>query len=227
MYYRKIYLPLLAFTMAACGSCVKENAKEPVTGEPGKDIDAADLNSISVTIEGEVNQKIETRGQDVNVALLKFTKTSLEGFGIGATVVNATTHVTTSTSTGLMKIDLGAKTEQEGLAAGSVMVESGNSRPTYSGQSYFLYYETATDQRNSKAYLTLTEVTDTANLLKLRGQFRYNAAYGPEPMSQDCALEAIKNSGRLPMYNPDLCGAKKVAVKGTFTIYLDKVMQQK
>ena len=35
-----------------------------------KDADPANLNSISVTIAGEVNQKIEARGKDVEVAHL-------------------------------------------------------------------------------------------------------------------------------------------------------------
>ncbi|NML40128.1 hypothetical protein HHL17_23215 [Chitinophaga sp. G-6-1-13] len=217
MFYRRIYLPLMAFTMAACSKSDKETSK---------DADPADLNSISVTIEGEVNQKIEARGRDVEVALLKFTKTSLEGFGVGGFVAGAGGNTKTDASTGLMKLDLQAHTEQEGTATGSVTLKNGNSQTGYSGQFYFLYYETDINGSNSKAYLTLTEVKDTANLLKLKGQFRYNAAYGPDNQSDACVMEGIANSGRMPMYNADLCGAKKVKVRGTFTIYLDKVMQQ-
>ncbi|NLR67504.1 hypothetical protein HGH92_24580 [Chitinophaga varians] len=217
MFYRKIYLPLLACTMAACSKSDKETSK---------DADPADLNSISVSIEGEFNQKIEARGRDVEVALLKFTKTSLEGFGVGGFIPDGNGSMKTEATTGLMKLQLQAGAEQTGTATGSVTVKSGNNQTQYAGQSYFLYYDTDVNAANSKVYLTLTEVKDTANLLKLRGQFRYNAAYGPDKQSDDCIKEALANSGRLPMYNADLCGAKKVKVSGTFTIYLDKVMQQ-
>lgn len=191
-----------------------------------QDTDPADLNSISIIIEGEVNQKIESRGRDVDVALLKFTKTSLEGFGVGAVALNAGTNTQTSVATGLMKLQFQTQQEQQGTATGSVIVEGGTGKKNYSGMFYYLFYDTDVNQSNSKSYLTLTEVRDTANLLKLRGQFRYNAAYGPEPLSDDCIKEGVANSGRIPMYNPDVCGAKKVKVSGTFTIYLDKVIQQ-
>lgn len=217
MSYKKIYLPLMACAMAACSK--SNNDKD-------KNTDPADLNSISITIEGNVSQKIESRGQDVNVGLLKFTKTTLEGFGVGSVLFNNSTNAKISTSTGLMKVNLQERGEQQGTATGSVITESGNSRMDYSGMAYFLYYDTDPNQNNSKSYLTLTEVRDTANLLKLSGRFWYNAAYSPEPLSDACIKEGIANSGRIPMYNPDLCGAKKVKVSGTFTIYLDKVMQQ-
>lgn len=207
----------MACAMAACSKSDKETAK---------DADPADLNSVSITIEGEVNQKIDASGKDVEVALLKFSKTSLEGFGVGGFVTGASGNSKTDASTGLMKLDLQTGMEQTGTATGSVTVKNGNSQTSYSGQSYFLYYETDVNGSNSKNYLTLTEVKDTANLLKLKGQFRYNAAYGPDKQSDACVMDGITNSGRMPMYNADLCGAKKVKVSGVFTIYLDKVMQQ-
>lgn len=207
----------MACVMAACSKSDKEKVQ---------DTDPADLNSISIIIEGEVNQKIESRGRDVDVALLKFTKTSLEGFGVGAVALNAGANTQTSVTTGLMKLQFQTQQEQQGTATGSVIVEGSAGKKDYSGMFYYLFYDTDVNQSNSKSYLTLTEVRDTANLLKLRGQFRYNAAYGPEPLSDDCIKEGVANSGRIPMYNPDVCGAKKVKVSGTFTIYLDKVIQQ-
>lgn len=216
MLYRKIYLPLLACAMSACSKSDKEKPN---------DTDPADLNSISITITGEANQKIEARGQDVHVGLLNFTKTSLEGFAVGGLIPDANGNLKTEASTGLMTLQLQAGAEQAGAATGSVTLRNGSSDVGYSGQMYFLYYETDINGSNSKAYLTLTEVKDTANLLKLTGQFRYNAAYGPDTQSDACVMDGIHNSGRMPMYNPDICGAKKVKVAGKFTIYLDKVMQ--
>ncbi|MBO9732637.1 MAG: hypothetical protein J7623_28600 [Chitinophaga sp.] len=216
MFYRKIYLPLLACAMAACSKSDKEKPA---------DTDPADLNSISVTITGEVNQKIEARGQDVQVALLNFTKTSLEGFSVGGLVPDGNGSFKIESATGLMTLALQAGNEQTGTATGSVTMKNGNNQVGYSAQMYFLYYETDINSSNSKTYLTLTGVKDTANLLKLTGQFRYNAAYGPDNQSDACVMDGINHSGRMPMYNPDICGAKKVKVAGNFTIYLDKVMQ--
>jgi hypothetical protein len=203
--------------MAACSKSDKESSKD--TGP-------ADLNSISVTIEGEVNQKIEARGKDVEVSLLKFTKISLEGFGVGGSVPGANANMKTEASTGLIKLDLQARTEQGGTATGSVTVQNGSRQTQYAGQFYFLYYDTDVNAANSKTYLTLTEVKDTANLLKVKGLFRYNAAYAPDQQSDACVKEALASSGRIPMYNPDVCGAKKVKVTGAFTVYLDKAAQQ-
>ncbi|SKA36785.1 hypothetical protein SAMN04488128_104169 [Chitinophaga eiseniae] len=188
--------------------------------------DPADLNSISITVEGDVNRQIESRGQDVNVGLLKFTKTTLEGFGVGSIVIDDNTDAKTAVNTGLMEVSLQEKGEQKGTATGSLTAENGNGHMDYSGMSYFVFYDTDPEQNNSKTYLTLTEVKDTAHWLKLTGRFRYNAAYGPSPLSEPCIKEGLANAGRIPMYNPDLCGAKKVKVSGNFTIYLDKVMQR-
>lgn len=217
MFYKKVCLPLAVCAIAACSKSGKD---------ADKNTDPVDLNSISITIEGNVNRKIESRGQDVNVGLLKFTRTTLEGFGVGSIVFDNNTDAKTAVNTGLMKVELQEKGEQQGTATGSLIAENGNSQMDYSGMAYFLYYDTDPDQKNSKTYLTLTEVKDTAGLLKLSGRFRYNAAYSPSPLSEPCVKEGLANAGRIPMYNPDLCGAQKVKVSGTFTIYLDKVMQQ-
>ncbi|RBL90023.1 hypothetical protein [Chitinophaga flava] len=217
MRYKKIYLPLMACAMAACSKSDKEKAN---------DTDPASLNSVSVVVEGEVTQSINQRGKDVSVGLLKFTKTSVEGFGVGGTVLNSAGKPVLSTSTGLMALQLNTGVEQSGVG-GSVTVEDNAGKKDFSGMLYYLYYDTDPGQKNSKSYITLNTVQDTANLLKLSGEFHYNAAYAPTPESQDCVLDGVKNSGRIPAYNPDICGAKKVKVTGHFTIYLDKIIQQK
>ncbi|TWF33907.1 hypothetical protein FHW36_11198 [Chitinophaga polysaccharea] len=215
MLYKKTYLALLACSLVACSKSKKNTTK---------DDDPASLNSLSVSIEGDINKQIHLTGTDVGVGLLGFTKTNLKGFALVANVIVNGKSVLTANS-GLATIPFTTGVEQK-AAPGGVSQSTGNSTKNYSGMDYFLFYDTDPNQKNSMTYITLRQVQDTANLLKISGEFHFNAASSSSNLSDACTTEAIAHSGRIPMYNPDVCGATKLRVTGTFTVYLDKKTQQ-
>ncbi|PSL46377.1 hypothetical protein CLV51_103355 [Chitinophaga niastensis] len=220
MIYRNTMLASLVLLAMGCS---KKNNTDTNNAD-GKD---KPLNKMMVNVSGDFNKSYTVTGEDVGIGYLKFTKTGLETFVLSGGITDAAGTLT-SVSTGVLSLQLQTGVEQVGeiALAGGASIRSKNADEVYSGISYFQYFDTDPDGKNSKAYLTLTEIKDTANYLRLTGSFHVNAAkVSPEP-SMACQQDAYLHSGRSPMFSSVICGAKDVQTKASFVIYLDKITQQ-
>jgi hypothetical protein len=212
-----------AIVLLAMGCSKKDDA---ATGNNAGDKDQPQ-NKMTVTVSGDFTKSYTAVGEDVGIGYLKFTKTGLNAFVLSGSTTDAAGTLT-SVSTGLIALQLQTGVEQVGeiALAGGASIRSKDADQVYSGINYFQYFDTDPDGKKSRAYVTLTDITDTGKYLRLTGSFHVNSAkVAPEP-SMACQQDASLNTGRSPMFSSVICGAKDVQTKASFVIYLDKTTQQ-
>ncbi|AKU94111.1 hypothetical protein AKJ09_00775 [Labilithrix luteola] len=218
---KKLLSVLFAGVLAACNASSSNSAGD--TTDDGKP-----MNVVTVDISGRVNKRIEARGDAAGLGYMKFTKTEIDLFTItAAESVEAGPAYEATSGVSIVQLTLGEQVFAGTLGTGgSVRVEEGESTKDYNGGNYWLFFDTDVDHANSKVHLTLTDITDIGDYVRLTGSFRYNAAYAPSELSDECVLDAVRNSGRQPGYNAQLCEAEDIKVNATFTVYLDKILQK-
>lgn len=221
---KKLLSFLFAGILVACSSSSSTSSGPAGTGTTD---DGKPMNVVTVDISGRVNKKVEARGDDAGVGYIRFTKTEIDMFTVTANESGLNRSYEANSGLWTVQLTPGEQVFDGTLGTGgSVHVDEGESSKDYSGAMYWLFYDTSVDRENSKVHLTLTDITDVGDYVRLTGSFDYNAAYAPSELSDACVLDAVNNSGRQPGYDADLCEAEDVKVKATFTVYLDKVLQQ-
>ncbi|QNK61849.1 hypothetical protein H7F33_14975 [Pedobacter sp. PAMC26386] len=177
------------------------------------------VNSVSATISGDESSNIKASGEEyAGLGFLKFTKTSVTPITINGTlrVKNGTDYKVAV----VMPLNLQTGVEQKG-AFGSFSVENDEKTKSYSTTLYRMFFDTDSEGTNSFVYLTLTEILDLKGYLKVSGKFHFNAAYDPNPGSAKGIVDGVF----FPPVNGVVHGSKKVIVNGSFTVYLDKFLQ--
>lgn len=220
---KKLLSVLFAGTLVACSSSTSSSTDTAGdTTDDGKP-----MNVVTVDITGRMNKKFEARGDDAGLGYLKFTKTEIDMFTITANEFGTDRSYEATSGLWTVQLTLGEQVFDGTLGTGGmVKVVEGESSKDYSGGMYWLFFDTDVDRANSKVHLTLTDITDVGEYVRLTGSFNYNAAYAPSELSDACVVDAVRNSGRQPGYNAELCEAEDVKVNATFTVYLDKILQQ-
>lgn len=177
------------------------------------------INTVSAEVSGDESKSIQVSGEeDVALGFLKFTTTSVSPLTVGGTVVGK--DGTSYKAAIVMPVTLQTGVEQAG-GFGSFVVENDVKTKTYSTTMYQTYFDTDKDAANSKVYLTLTQIQDVGNYVKIVGSFRFNAAYDENPDS----IEGASTGEQLPPFNGNVRGSKKVSVKSSFTVYLTKLLR--
>ncbi|MFL9484847.1 hypothetical protein ACI6Q2_18830 [Chitinophagaceae bacterium LWZ2-11] len=177
------------------------------------------VNSVAAEVSGDESKSIKVSGEEgVALGLLKFTKTNISPLTVGGTVVEK--DGTSYKVFFVMPVLLQTGVEQTG-DFGSFVTETDVKTKTYSTTMYKTYFDTDKNGANSKVYLTLTQILDVGNYVMITGNFHFNAAYDENPDS----IEGASPGEQLPPFNGNVRGSKKVSVKSSFTIYLNKILR--
>lgn len=230
-----------AFLMVGCGSHDADQANEPArhgVDEAKSDIAKSDdarqnddnpyHSSVVAEVSGDHAEKIDAVGTLGSVtALASKTKTLLN---IGATREDSEEKsVSASISVGLPAMTALAKGTTVDDGIGMLTYAPAGEKTDFSTMVNHLYYLPPNGGKDA-ATVTIDNVEkiSTENHVeryRLTGHFSYGAASNPEPISEACMMEATKAAGRVPAYDPKLCGAQRVQVKGHFDSLLDVLEQ--
>ncbi|WP_152620336.1 hypothetical protein [Pedobacter lusitanus] len=177
------------------------------------------INSVTAMVSGDESKNIKASGEeDVSLGFLKFTKTSVGPITIGGTVKGK--DGTSYKAFFVMPLNLQTGVEQKG-GFGSYVIENDTETKTYSTTLYQTFFDTDSQGGGSNVKVTLSEVAELKDQVKVTGKFHFNAAYDPDPESE----KGKEPHEGYPLINGAVRGSKKVAVSGTFTVYLIKILR--
>jgi hypothetical protein len=180
--------------------------------------------SITADISGDYTEHFSANHEYVSIGAGGSIKEDTAVFVI---VANKDPTQTTDLTPGiLVKFPGFAIGMRQDTVAAFVRHTRGESTTNYGDQPYNLYYQTpAGTPLPSHITFTKADKLPSPSPLVVRyhlvGTFEFPAVYAPEQLSLACTQDAQAHSGRNPMYRADLCGAKKIVVKGNFDITQD------
>ncbi len=175
-------------------------------------------NFININVSGARSGSYNFEGEQAAAAFMGFQDNQLQAFSLVAS-----NDMGLLMQTGGFTLQLSQKEEQAGseLAQLNFNAEGDEWRDVFNSQFYPLYYDTSADGSESKTYVTLTKVEQLAEgYLLLEGNFRFNAASGPEThdIPKAALHDAQANAGRRPPYQAELAGSASIKVSGNFRV---------
>jgi hypothetical protein len=181
--------------------------------------------SITADISGDYSEHFSAKQVNIGISAVGSIKQGTAVFTIVA-INEGPTQTTDFTPGFIVGFPGFAVGMRQDTVAAFVKHVQGNSTTNYYEGFYYPYYQTQanTDPVSHVTFSKADKLPSTSPLVvryHLVGTFDFLAAYAPEPPSSACAQEAQAHSGRNPMYRADLCGAKKIVVKGNFDITQD------
>jgi hypothetical protein len=181
--------------------------------------------SVTADISGDYTEHVSAKHVNVSISAVGSIKQGTAVFAIAA--INQGPTQTTDFSPGFIAKFPGfvVGMRQDTVAAFVKHVQGDTATSYYEG-FYYPYYQTqaGTAPVSHVTFSKADKLPSTSPLVvryHLVGTFDFPAVYAPEPPSLACAQEAQAHSGRNPVYRADLCGAKKIVVKGNFDITQD------
>lgn len=215
---------LLSFLLVACGdSAAKTNNENEVinnnsSSNDGEGDEKESSNIINCTVTGDRSAVYKIVGEKASIIFMGFDSGKLNMFS-----VTFDNDEGVQMSTGAMTLDINARGEQmeSSLAFLNFNTNGEDWKDEFHAQFYPLYFDTTPDSKDSKTYVTVTEMEKLDDgYMRLKGSFRFNAANSPDPadLPKACLNDALKNAGRKPTYLASLAGTSQISVKGDFNI---------
>lgn len=217
MVKKSVVLGIAAFSLSflACGlGSGRTSSSNSESTESG---DSQSENTIHVMVTGDLSATFDLKGERVSAAFMGYANDTLRAFTVGFNQDDVLMM------TGMMNLDLNSRMEQTGsnLANFDFNREGEDWQKKFNSQYYSLFYDINVDQRDSKTYITLTNVEKLPDgYLLVEGKYRFNAANNPgaENLSPACLNDALKNPDRRPVYLASLAGTSQVNVQGDFSV---------
>ena len=220
-------LPLLflAFLCSTDGKSVLQGPVKKQAEVLQNALDSSALpGSVTADISGDYTEHFSAKHGDIAISALGSIK---QGTAIFVMAFNQGPTQTTGFTPGfLVRFPGFAVGTRQDTVAATVKHVQGESTSIYYEGYYYPYYQTQADAA-TVSHITFSKADKLPSpgpsvvRYHLVGTFDFPAAYAPEPPTLACAQDAKAHSGRVPVYRADLCGAKKIVVKGTFDITQD------
>lgn len=190
-------------------------------------------NSLVADVSGDASRHFVATEDDIQIGFLPSAKKGEGRFSIRGSKLQSTQRIEVDAGiTGALHLAPGLAQDAGGGRFSITPDDSGtgDEDKVYDVFKYMLYFNTQPGTP-SLGHITLTKAdkvdSKNARLVRyhLMGTFQYVAAAAPETPSAACIHEAlayrVAHGERRPQYKAEICGAKRVAVSGTFDVTQD------
>lgn len=197
---------------------------------PPMPIDSS-ANVLRARFSGDIDRQVTYRGEEVGIGYIPTAQGDYFSLGGERRHDGRVLSVTLGPLMGIA-LRPGPVPQQDSLLHGGMVGAGDAGHPdSYSSAGFDMFYDTSSDGSGGASTLVFTKVdkerSDQPLLVRyhLVGHFEVHTGYVPDELSQACLREAVMASSggveRHPMYNAQLCGARRADVRARFDVRVE------